>query len=257
MIPSKFRQSTQAINRWLGTPLGASLQQLEARVLESALDGVFGEECLQLGLWGEPRAFLKFARTQRSASIAAPDQVGEAGAPAVLGDLHRLPVASDTIDLVILPHTLEFSDRPHAILREVQRVLRSDGHVIVLGFKPGGLWGLRRLVPGIGLPPRVENYLSERRMSDWLQLLDMRIQQSERYFFRWPFSGNRAAGSPDWERRGRRWWPELAACYMLKAQKRVVALTPVRKPWLARPKVVGGLIEPTSRVTHIHCDPKR
>jgi SAM-dependent methyltransferase len=202
MIPSKFRQSTQAINRWLGTPLGASLQQLEARVLESALDGVFGEECLQLGLWGEPRAFLKFARTQRSASIAAPDQVGEAGAPAVLGDLHRLPVASDTIDLVILPHTLEFSDRPHAILREVQRVLRSDGHVIVLGFKPGGLWGLRRLVPGIGLPPRVENYLSERRMSDWLQLLDMRIQQSERYFFRWPFSGNRAAGSPDWERRG-------------------------------------------------------
>lgn len=256
MIPSKSRQSAEAVRRWLDTPLGASLQQLEARMLEQALDGVFGEECLQLGLWGEARALLKFARTQRSASIAAPDHVVGVEAPSVLGDLHRLPVASDTIDVVILPHTLEFSDRPHAILREVQRVLRSDGHVIVLGFKPGGLWGLRRLIPGVGLPPGVENYLSDRRMSDWLQLLDMRIQQNERYFFRWPVSGNRAPGSPDWERRGGRWWPELAACYMLKAQKRVVTLTPVRKPWLARPKVVGGLIEPTSRVTHIHCDPK-
>lgn len=256
MVPSKSRQSIEALRRWLETPLGASLQQLEARVLEQALDGVFGEECLQLGLWGEPRAFLKFARTQRSASIAAPDHVAGVHAPTILGDLHRLPIASDTIDVVILPHTLEFSDRPHAILREVQRILRSDGHVIALGFKPGGLWGLRRLIPGAGLPPAVENYLSDRRMSDWLQLLDMRIQQSERYFFRWPVSGNRGGGSTDWERRGRRWWPELAACYMLKAQKRVVTLTPVRKPWLARPKVVGGLIEPTSRVTHIHCDPK-
>ena len=256
MMPSKSLLSTEAVNRWLLTPLGESLQEREARMVEQALDGVFGEECLQLGLWGEPRAFLKFARTQRAASIAAPDSVGDAGAPSVLGDLHRLPVASDTIDAVILPHTLEFSAHPHQLLREVQRVLRSDGHVIVLGFKPGGLWGLRRLIPGAGLPPAVENFISDRRMSDWLQLLDMRIQQSERYFFRWPISGSRGPGSPDWERRGRRWWPELAACYMLKAQKRVVALTPLRRPWLSRPKVVGGLVEPTSRVTHIHCDPK-
>lgn len=256
MIPSKSRQSTEAVNRWLATTLGASLQQLESRVVEEALDGVFGEECLQLGLWGEARGFLKFARTQRSAVIAAPDFISDANAPSLLGELHRLPVASDSIDAVILPHTLEFSDRPHAILREVQRVLRSDGHVIVLGFKPGGLWGLRRLIPGAAMPPGLETLISDRRMSDWLQLLDMRILQTDRYFFRWPLSGTRGSGSPDWERRGRRWWPELAACYLLKAQKRVVALTPVRKPWLARPKVVGGLVEPTSRVTHIHCDPK-
>jgi hypothetical protein len=37
---------------------------------------------------------------------------------------------------------------------------------------------------------------------------------------------------------------------MLTAQKRLVALTPVRKPWLARPKVVGGLVKPTPRVIH-------
>jgi SAM-dependent methyltransferase len=256
MIPSRSRQSFAAIHRWLNSPLGQALQQLEARIVEEAFDGIFGVHCLQLGLWGEPRAFLKLTRTQRATSIADPDNVIGDDRPNAYGHLHRLPVASDSIDAVILPHSLEFSDRPHAILREVDRVLRSDGYVVILGFKPGGLWGLRRLVPGAGLPPAVEHLISDRQLSDWLQLLDLRIHQSVRYFFRWPFSGSQALSSPVWDRRGRRWWPELAACYMLKAQKRVLTLTPVRKPWLARPKAVGGLVEPTTRVTHIHFDRK-
>lgn len=242
-----------AVHRWLASPLGEALKQQEARIVREACDGIFGEHCLQLGLWGEPRAFLKFARTQRSACIADLDNVVD-GTPDAIGQLSRLPVASDSIDAVLLPHTLEFSDRPHAILREVQRVLRSDGYVVVLGFRPGGLWGLRRLLPGAGLPPAVQTLISDRRLSDWLQLLDMRIQRQTRYFFRWPVPGNKRLSLPVWERRGQRWWPELAACYMLTAQKRLVALTPVRKPWLTRPKVVGGLAEPTPRVIHVRFD---
>lgn len=254
MIQSRSSQSFAALHRWLGSPLGEALRQQEAAIVAEAFDGIFGEQCLQLGLWGEPRAFLKFARTQRCASIADPDNVIGDALPDTIGQLHRLPVASDSIDAVILPHTLEFSDRPHAILREVQRVLRSDGHVVVLGFKPGGVWGLRRLLPGAGLPPTVETLISDRRLADWLQLLDMRIHRQLRYFFRWPVSGNRRLSSPVWERHGRRWWPELAACYMLTAQKRLVTLTPVRKPWLPRPKVVGGLVKPTPRVIHVRFD---
>lgn len=254
MIQSRSSQSFEAVHRWLKSPLGEALRQQEARIVEEAFDGIFGEQCLQLGLWGKPGAFLKFSRTQRSASLADRDNLVCNATPDAIGQLHRLPVASDTIDAVLLPHTLEFSDRPHAILREVQRVLRSDGHVVVLGFKPGGVWGLRRLVPGAGLPPGVENLISDRRLSDWLQLLDMRIHRQCRYFFRWPVLGNRRPSSPVWERRGQRWWPELGACYMLTAQKRLVALTPVRKTWLSRPKVVGGLVEPTPRVIHVRFD---
>jgi SAM-dependent methyltransferase len=254
MIQSRTSQTFEVVQRWLRSPLGQALLQQEARIVEEAFDGIFGEQCLQLGFWGESRAFLKFARTQRCASIADPDDVVGDEPPDVVAQLHRLPVATDTIDAVILPHTLEFSDRPHAILREVQRVLRSDGHVVVLGFKPGGIWGLRRLVPGAGLPPAVESLISERRLTDWLQLLDMRIHRQQRYFFRWPISGNRRLSSPDWEHRGRRWWPELAVCYMLTAQKRLLALTPVRRLWLARPKVVGGLVKPTTRVTRARFD---
>jgi len=235
---------------WLETALGQALLRLESRLVEEALDGIFGEQCLQLGMWGENRAFLRFTRTQHC-SVIAEAPLGE---PSAVAELHRLPVESDSIDAVLLPHTLDYSDRPHAILREVDRVLRPDGRMVILGFKPGGLWGLRRLVPGAALPPGADNLISDRRLRDWLQLLDMRIQGSLRYFFRWPLPGNKAQGSHKWERRGQAWWPELAACYMLTAQKRVGTLTPVRPQWRRKPKVVAGLAEPSTRVSRIRFD---
>ena len=241
---------SQITQGWLQTALGEALLQQEARVVEEALDGIFGEQCLQLGTWGENRTFLRFTRTQRCCLIAE-DATGE---PSAIGEFHRLPVESDSIDAVLLPHTLDYSDRPHAILREVDRVLRRNGHLVILGFKPTGLWGLRRLIPGAGLPPGADHLISDRRLRDWLQLLDMRIQGSLRYFFRWPLPGNKARGSAKWERRGQAWWPELAACYMLTAQKRVGTLTPVRSLWRRQPKVVAGLAEPSTRVSRIRFD---
>ncbi|MDX1508082.1 MAG: methyltransferase domain-containing protein [Woeseiaceae bacterium] len=236
---------------WLQTPLGESLLQVETRLIEEALDGIFGEECLQVGHWGDERAFLRFSRTQRSALIAP--EAGETG-PAAVGEPHRLPVDSDSIDCVLLPHTLDYSERPHAVLREVHRVLRSDGHVVLLGFRPGGLWGLRRLIPGAGMPPGADHLITDRRVRDWLELLDMRVQGNLKYFFRWPLPGLKGGASKTWERRGRRYWPELSACYMLTAQKRIHTLTPVRPVWRDKPKVVAGLAEPSTRVSRIRFD---
>ena len=245
----------QSATQWLETPLGGALLAQECRVVEEAFDGIFGEQCLQLGLWGETSSFLRHARTQRKTIIdqGVAHAVEEAG-PSAIGQMHRLPVADDSIDCVLLPHTLDFSDRPHAILREVHRVLRSDGYLVVLGFKPGGLWGLRRLIPGAGLPPGCDHLISDRRLRDWLQLLDLRLHGVTRYFFRWPLPGNRGASSAKWEQHGQRWWPELAACYMLTAQKRVSTLTPARPVWRRKPNVVVGLAETTNRVSRIRFD---
>lgn len=241
---------SQLKEEWLKTPLGEALLQQEARVVEETLDGIFGEYCLQLGLWGDKRTFLRFTRTQRCSLIAETAE----GEPSAIAEMHRLPVESDSLDAVLLPHTLDYTDRQHAILREVDRVLRSNGHVVILGFKPVGLWGLRRLVPGAGMPPGADYLISERRLRDWLQLLDMRIQSASHYFFHWPLPGNKARGSNKWERRGQAWWPELAACYMLTAQKRVSTLTQVRPLWRRKPQVVAGLAEPSTRVSRIRFD---
>ena len=256
----KLENSTHfpdSVWKWLATPLGEALLKQESRIVEEAFDGIFGEQCLQLGRWGDSQTFLKHSRTQRKWLLdegrgAAEDAAGLS----VVGQLHRLPVQDDSVDCVLLPHVLDYSDRPHAILREVDRVLTAHGHLAILGFKPGGFWGVRRLVRGAELPPEAHNLVPERRLRDWLQLLDMRIEGIQPYFFRWPLTGNRGATSERWEQRGRNWWPGFAACYMLTAQKRVSTLTPVRPIWRKKPEAVAGLAGTTNRVSRIRFDPK-
>lgn len=244
-------EAQNSIKAWLDSPIGQSLISREQRLVEEAFDGIFGEECVQLGRWGDEREFLKYSRAQRS-SCVAPEPFGEdAGDRCVTAHLHRLPIASDSVDSIFLPHTLEYSDRPQAVLREVHRVLRADGHVTVLGFKYGGLWGVRRMLPGAAMPPATVQLISDGRLRDWLDLLDLRLLGLKRYFFRWPLPGNGGPLSQSWEARGQQWWPELAACYMLTAQKRTVPMTLMRKPaWRKRPQVVAGL-EPSTRTSRI------
>ncbi len=240
-------QFPDAVNGWLTQPFGASLLEQEGRLVEDVFEGIFGEMCLQIGAWGPTKTFLPAARTQRTLLVA--DQPHHS-VPTVIGQPWRLPVESESVDCVLLPHTLEFSDRQHAMLREVDRVLHAHGHLVILGFRPGGLWGLRRLIPGAELPPATEHLVNDRRLGDWLKLLDMRIHGITGYFFRWPLPGNRGSSLAKWERRGQKYWPELSACYLLAAQKRVSTLTPVRPAWNSRPKLVAGL-EPSARVSNI------
>ena len=248
----------QEVQEWLKTPLGDALLQQESRIVEEAFDGIFGEQCLQLGIWGEPQTFLKHSRTQRKCLIdkgvgAASAATISDASPSVIGKLHRLPIDNNAVDCVLLPHLLDYSDRPHAMLREVDRVLTAHGHIAILGFKPGGFWGLRRLIRGAELPPGGNNLVPERGLGDWLQLLDMHIHGIKRYFFRWPLTGIRRGTSSKWEQRGQRYWPEFAACYMLTAQKRGSTLTPVRPVW-RKAKVVAGLAETSNRVSRIRFD---
>ena len=84
----------------------------------------------------------------------------------------------------------------------------------------------------------------------------MRIYGVTRYFFRWPIQGMKSK-SPHWERRGRSYWPEFSACYMIAAQKRVRTMTPVRPVWSSKAKVVGGLVEPSARVSKLPTNPNR
>lgn len=247
MAPIATTTYTDPLQEWLQTPIGSSLLEVEARLAREMLDGLFGEQLLQIGLWGSRDLFLPSARTQ-SAWIATMPGAPETGD--VIAEPARLPIESDSVDVVFMPHTLDLTDHPHAVLREVYRVLRADGQLVVMGFRPGGLWGLRRLLTWGSYPPGRPTMISDRQLSDWLRLLDMKIHGVRRYFFRWPVGGNRKPAVRRWEAIGDRWWPELASCYALTAKKQLYPLTPVRQRWRRPAAAVGGLARPTARTLH-------
>jgi SAM-dependent methyltransferase len=241
-----------SLSNWLSTPVGRRCLANEQRLIRHALDCVFGEQLLQIGSWGVRDAFLKYARTQRKALLTF-DQSEDTGD--IVGDPARLGIASDSVDVVFLPHTLERTPSPHALLREVDRVLRADGHLIVLSFVPGSAWGLRHLLARKGYPFGARRMLRERRLRDWLELLSFEVDTSIGYCHTLPLERFRQLGTFPRERWAQRWLPMLAGGYLLCAQKRTRTLTPIRSAWKQRRlRVVGGLVEPTARASRTRAD---
>lgn len=243
-VPADLRTEPQA---WLRTPLGQRVYLLERRLASEALAQVFGWQLLQIGLWGDDDGLIAEARTQRR-SVLAWHGSRPAGCPAMIRSrTDALAIASDSIDAVMLPHTLEYEPEPHEILREVGRILSGEGHLIVLGFRPFSSWGMRHLFARQGFPPGLERLIGEGRLRDWLKLLGFEIVDARRYLFTLPWGSKAPAPQSFVERVGAHLWPMFAGAYLIKARKRVYALTPIRPRWRLRPKVVGGLIEPTTR----------
>jgi len=124
---------------------------------------------------------------------ARPDQESAAPLPeasvpvsTVVCDADELPFPGDSMDLVVLHHSADFSPFPHQVLREANRVLRSCGQLVILGFNPISLWGARKAVLRARHGPWGGRFLRRSRMEDWLRLLDFRLENTGSYFFRWP-----------------------------------------------------------------------
>jgi SAM-dependent methyltransferase len=233
-----------ALQRWWQEALGKALLSAESELLTEALEDVFGWELLQIGAWGDGRELLAGSRTRRQTLIAA--RRFEHG-PDVIARASQLPIVSDSIDAALLPHTLEFAADPYSIVREVDRVLVAEGQLIVMGFRPWSLWGLRASASRSGFPPGMRRVLSQGRVEEWLELLGYEIVARRRYLYASPWS-HPSAGEPGARilRRGLV-NPLPPGAYLLKARKRVYTLTPVRPRFREKTPVIGRLVKPTTR----------
>ena len=220
------------------------LLEQEQAIVARSLECAFGLHCLQIGAWGEPDTFLALARTRRTALIAG---CGMRGA-ALIAEPAALALQSDSVDVMLLPHTLEFAAEPHEVLRETGRVLTGEGELLVLGFEPLGGWSVRHAFTRGGFPPGLIRTIPAQRLSDWLKLLGFEVGVAERFLYVPPLAGLQASKARGvFERMGRRAWPRLSGAYLLHARKRVHSLTPVRMRSRLRTAVIGGLVEPAAR----------
>jgi SAM-dependent methyltransferase len=243
---SRIPDRDAALTAWWESPLGRALLAAESELLTAALDDVFGWELLQVGAWGGARDLLASSRTRRQSLIAAPAFPGGAD---IIARPSQLPVLSDCIDAVLLPHTIEFGPDPYAILREVARVLVGEGQLLVLGFRPWSLWGMRARWSRTGFPPGMRRVLSEGQLRDWLVLLGFEVTVVQSYLYISPWSRGLSGGEGAARiLRPGLTYPLPAGAYVLKARKRVYTGTPIR-PRLVRekPAVIVGLAKPTTR----------
>lgn len=227
---------------WFESPLGQHLLFREQRYYDNAVSDVFGFNAVQVGL---PQ--LDFLRNSR-----IPLRVTCAVEPAgVRADPMFLPFETQSLDLLLLPHVLEFSANPHQVLREAERVLRPEGRLVLSGFNPRSLWGLARILQGgeRGYPWN-GNFLNVSRVKDWMVLLGLEVAAGSMCCYRPPI--NRET----WLRRlrfmepaGDRWWAMGGGVYFLQAVKRLHGMHVILPEW--KTPVTQRLLSPAAKVVNL------
>lgn len=230
---------------WYQTAAGRRLMELERRQLGQVLPNLFGYHLLQVGYLGREDMTAASRISHRVVMSACGNTVPE-HVVQCCGQSSQLPIATDSVDVVVLSHVLEFSSYPHEVLREVDRILVPEGHVIILAFNPYSLWkSWRWLYSWSRKIPWCGKFLSATRLRDWLALLGFDMLQQQGYGFMSPWKT--VSLQERVERAGQRFLSFAGGGMVLVAKKRVTTLTPIRPPWRQRRKarwVASGLVEP-------------
>ncbi len=219
--------SAHSLSEWFDSTQGGYVLAREQAYFDRTVTDIFGYNALQLGL--PEHDFLRSSRIPLRLCGADMD-----GAHVKLcGD--ELPFDSSSLDLVLLPHVLEFSEHPHQILREVERVLMPEGNLIISGFNPRSLWGLRRITGRKKDYPWSGNFIALSRLKDWLALLGFEVAGARFAAYAPPFHQARWMDRFSFmEAAGDRWWAVSGGVYFLHAIKRVHGMRLIKPQWNER-----------------------
>ena len=219
--------------------LGQALQALESAYLKANLKISYNRKTLQLGPLGSES---RYVDTDFMGEFILGDSEGPRSYPTfVQADTEALPFATERIDTLILPHVLEFVPDPHQVLREVERVLKPEGRLYILGLNP---WSPRRLLQ---LTRRSTfwnaSLIAGHHLLDWLSLLKFDAEL-EAAFGRTSKKGYHHAENA---------WDELKAglsvAYAIKAIKRNYTLIPIESEWSRITQLVAGQLLDSPQTT--------
>lgn len=237
--------ATNTLNEWFASALGQYLLERERAYLDDVTPDIFGFHALQIGL--PEYDLLRESRIAHRMKVAP---WGEGADLRAKG--HELPIETQSIDLALLPHVLEFAEDPHEVLREIDRVMMPEGRLVILGFNPWSLWGLRSSVGSRRHDyPWNGRFVSLLRVKDWLSLLGFDVSAGRLIGYVPPFDGEQ------WRRRfgfmesaGDRWWAISGAVYMLQAIKRVRGMRLITPAWQEKAAREKSLVAAAKREGH-------
>lgn len=254
-MPSQLpEKAIIALGPWLDTPAGNYVRAWQQARLDMLTADIFGFNAIQVGL---PQ--IHALRANRMPNKWLTDthlpSTTEEGTPppiVVVHDFAELPFASQSLDLVVLPHVLEFAEEPHQVLREVERVLIPEGQVIISGFNPASLWGLRQVagrISGAHFLPQNGEFISLPRLKDWLKLLNMEVNRGHFGCYAPPCMTDKWLNRFSFmEQAGDRWWPYLGAVYIVQAIKRIRGMRLIGPAWTKKAKATPQGVPATNRI---------
>ena len=241
---------------WLNTFYGQELSSVEIKQLSIYFRKIFGLNVIQIGnsnidyLSGNCKINHKIIMVEHLEKLLPRDK--DSNVVSVLCSKNEyIPLPTNSVDAVIIAHGLEFSSNAQAILREVDRILVADGQLIVLGFNPYSLWGLRSVLSSKkprGKYPWNGKWLSSHRVMDWLDLLNYEILNKDYLYFKPCLNHQKFLNFMRFFEHIGKIIPRGSAVYCINARKKQEALIPLKIVWKDQAIISSSATEPTMKV---------
>lgn len=166
---------------WYQTPRGRLLQALETKYLQQSIQVGCKQTVVQIGGLNWENEFIDCSLYENFFIIDY-KRLGWPEAIKIQAKAYALPINTASVDLVILPHILEFDEYRFQTVREVERILKPEGELIVLNFNPWNPWLRYQFI----LDKRLSNswsahFISRSRVIDWLKLLNFEVKLSSEF----------------------------------------------------------------------------
>lgn len=234
-------RTLQHWNLWLTQHfLGNNLLKLEEQLLSRLLINHFGKHVLLLGVPSQYPLLQTVPIPCHSILTPLMNKSFKNEASIIDGDFRELPFLSGSVDLVMLPHTLEFVDNPRQLLAEACRIIKPEGLIVICGFKPLGSWGIKKMLVQHKKEPWSGNFIHIRQIKKWLQLADFSLEKQISTLFRPPISKPLIYNKLNiLENIGIKWFPLFGGGYILLARAKVIPLTPIRLKWKQQLSGIG------------------
>lgn len=191
--------------------------------VDRALSCVFGYHLCQLSVCREVNLTDSSRIPHKFAISPVADGLGWESAK---GDFSLLPFASESLDVVLLHHALDYSATPQQLLAEAARATIPRGYIVIFGFNPWSLHGVwrrsRRLTSKS--PVWYHHHLRLGRLLDWFAVLGLSpVELSYGNF--WPGAATADGVERNCKRVGLPWGSYYMAC-VRKDVAGVLALKP-------------------------------
>jgi SAM-dependent methyltransferase len=233
-------------------PCGQLLLENEQQVINELLPSLFGYHLLQMSM-SETVDLSQGSPIHHRVSLITRSDIHQEMKikGCLISSFDQLPIESDSVDVVVLHHVLDFSPHPHQVLKEVNRILIPRGHVIIVGFNPFSLFGLWKVFASLFTinPQWRYSSIAKRRLFDWFKLLDLEKSKVTHTFFRPPCASASLLRRLSFlETAGNKLGIPIGGAYVVLARKDVGAIIPIKAPWEKYGKRLMGMAtaRPTS-----------
>lgn len=239
-------------NFWTNSEYGKELLDIEYNILKSNLHKVFGFHILQIGC-PTINYLSDFCKINHQLVLVNNLEYNVQDSRSIIYSAdERIPLETASIDAVVIAHDLEFTENPHAVLREIDRILMPEGHLIILNFNPNSFWGIRSILTRKKSLeyPWSGSWRSCYRLCDWLKLLNYDIRKKDFYFYRPCINNKKLLNSMRLFETIGKLIPLGAAGYCISAIKKQEAMISLSANWRRQVELAGvsNYAEPTMRI---------